>query len=74
MRLVGERLDGDDAGVAAAGALALEPGVDLGRVAHGEVGGLDVRPGEVLVAALAVAVAFALAVAGVRGGHGAARA
>jgi len=68
---VGQGLDNEDAEVARTGEFALEPGVDLGAEADGEVGGLDKGPGEVAVAAFGVAVVLLFAVAGVFGGDGA---
>ena len=45
----------------ALGALACVPALDLGAEAHGERGSLDIGPSQILVAALAVAGAFLLA-------------
>jgi len=69
--LVGQRLDGDHA-LAAAGLLALEPCVRLRGIPGGQIGGLDVRPGEIPVAAFAVPLPLFLAVAGVDRADGAA--
>ena len=58
---MGHRLDGHDR--LGAGALALVVALDLRVVAHREVGRLDVGPGKILVAVLAVAFTLLLAVA-----------